>query len=111
MPKDIKTIDLLYFDDCPSWIIALGYLQETLKDVGIDCEINLIKIETNEEALKNKFPGSPTIKVNGSDIFPTNHKNYALGCRVYQTPQGFRGSPSKEMITDCLNQISSVTKE
>lgn len=76
-------------------------------------EVSLINIETNEEADYSKFPGSPTIRVNEKALFPTNQSDYALGCRVYQTPQEFKGSPTKEMLTRRFREFldSVVRKE
>lgn len=95
-------IELLYFDDCPSWRTGLDHLRSALSDTGIDETVELIRVETDEEAEAWQFQGSPTIRVNGRDIFPTGHDNYALGCRVYQTPDGMRGWPTVEMIKDAI---------
>ena len=65
--------------------------------------MGLIRVETQEEAITNKFTGSPTIKVNDKDIFPAIQENYALWCRVYKTPEGFKGSPTKEMVKQNLS--------
>jgi hypothetical protein len=46
--------------------------------------------------------GSPSIRVNGEDLFPVDHENYALGCRVYQTPDGLRGWPTVEMLEEAF---------
>lgn len=95
-------IELLYFDDCPSWKNALAVLKESLNKLGISQNVSLIPVETQEEAEENEFTGSPMIRVNGMDLFPTGHSNYALGCRVYQTPQGYKGWPTEEMIVEQL---------
>lgn len=107
MKNVFESLELFYFDACPSWKESIKNLKESLNEIRITNEIKLIRIETHEEAVSNQFPGSPTIKVNGKDIFPTRQNNYALGCRVYNTPDGFKGSPSKEMITERLLEIIS----
>jgi len=96
-------IELLYFDDCPSWRNAVDSLENSLKELALEQEINLIPVETQEEAVQNEFTGSPMIRVNGDDLFPTGQTNYALGCRVYQTPDGYKGWPSEEMISEKLS--------
>lgn len=101
----LKTIELFYFDSCPSWKITQKYLNEILSERGFEGEFLLRRIETNEEAARHRFPGSPTIKIDGQDIFPTNQSQYALGCRVYQTPRGFMGTPTKTMIAEKINKI------
>ena len=103
--NEIESLEVFYFDTCPSWKETLRNLRESLKELKIPTRIQLIRIETNEAAVFHQFPGSPTIKANGKDIFPTQQKNYALGCRVYKTHAGFLGSPTKEMISEKLSKI------
>lgn len=103
LKKNLK-IELLYFDDCPSWKKALEILSETLMKLEIHEEVKLVLVDTQEEAVNHKFSGSPMIKVNGEDIFPTGQENYALGCRVYQTPDGYKGWPTKDMMLEQIKK-------
>lgn len=105
MENEIRLLELFYFDACPSWKESLRNLRGILKEMNIADEVKLVKVETHEDAISHQFPGSPTIKINGHDLFPTRQENYALGCRVYKTPNGFKGSPTKEMIREKLSQI------
>ena len=105
MSEDNLAIELLYFDDCPSWRNALSILNYLLEKLDISEKAVLIPVETQQEAKEKKFTGSPMIRVNGEDLFPTGQENYALGCRVYQTPDGFRGWPTEEMIAERITQI------
>jgi hypothetical protein len=98
-------IELLYFDDCPSWKNALDILKESLNNLDISQEISLISVETQEEAKENEFNGSPMIRVNGIDLFPTSQTEYALGCRVYQSPNGYKGWPTEQMVSEKLSSI------
>jgi len=106
METKINNIELMFFEGCPSWKEAHQHLVDILKSQGINIEIILRNIETNKEAVKYQFPGSPTIKVNGNDIFPTNQTNYSLSCRVYETSQGFKGSPTTDMINKKLLEFT-----
>ncbi len=92
-------IELLYFDGCPSWKDALSQLRE---QIGEEEPIVLISVETQEEAERQKFVGSPTIRVGGEDLFPMPFSQYALGCRVYFTPEGLRGIPTPAMLREAL---------
>ena len=98
-------VEILFFDECPSWHNAQEILQSVLDGLGISVIVALTQVETQEEAVINKFVGSPTIRVNGEDIFPTGQDHYALGCRVYQTPDGFRGWPTEEMLKEKLEPV------
>lgn len=95
-------ITLLYFDSCPSYIEALANLQAVLAERNHPTEVQLIQVETHDMAQTVQFVGSPTIRINGEDIFPTSNTTYALGCRVYNTPIGLRGVPTTEMIREAI---------
>jgi hypothetical protein len=98
-------IELLYFDGCPSYLVAEERLRNVLRERGLDVYIEMVRVETDEEALRLGFPGSPTIRVDGTDIFPTaEERGGALGCRVYATPQGLAGAPTVGMIGRALGR-------
>ena len=65
-------------------------------------QVALVRVETQEEAEVHRFVGSPSIRVNGEDLFPSDQDQLALGCRVYQTPEGFRGWPTEAMLREKL---------
>ncbi|MDF1501112.1 MAG: hypothetical protein P1P76_11650 [Anaerolineales bacterium] len=103
MDKDTQ-FDILYFDDCPSWQTAAGLLEEVIEMLDLAAGIDLLRVETDEEAQEQRFVGSPSIRLDGKDLFPVDHENYALGCRVYQTPEGMRGWPTEEMLIASLHE-------
>ena len=51
-----------------------------------------------------RFPGSPTIRVDGRDVDPTfvDPGEYTLRCRVFWTTDGLRGVPAREWIEAAL---------
>ncbi len=96
-------IELLYFDGCPTYRPAQEALEQALSEEGIDARIQLLAVNTNEEAQRIQFPGSPTIRVNGRDLFPAPEpQDGGLGCRMYPTPECLRGAPTKEMLREAL---------
>jgi hypothetical protein len=100
---------LLYFDGCPAYVIAEKILQEVLADEEIKAEVKLVAVNTDEEARKLRFPGSPTIRVDDRDLFPApEREDWRLGCRVYATPEGLKGSPTAEMLREALESSRSV---
>ena len=65
-----------------------------LEEKGVDAEVELVGINTAEEARELRFPGSPTIRVDGEDLFPVPERaEYALGCRIYASPEGLGDRP------------------
>lgn len=84
-------IEVLYFDNCPTYRGAQKNLRKVLVEQGMDAEVELVAVNTNEEARRLRFPGSPTIRVEGKDLFPVSEReDWRLGCRVYATPAGLR---------------------
>ncbi len=97
-------IELLYFDGCPSWKRTLKDLREVMEEMGIDDEIEMIEIKTDEDVQRHRFLGSPSIRVNGRDIEErmANDTDYNMRCRVYRNDLMFQGWPSKDMLRDAL---------
>lgn len=92
-------VELLYFDGCPSWQAALANLREVL---GESVQVRLVTVESAADAERLQFHGSPTLRINGQDLFPIDAADYALGCRVYHTPDGLQGWPTTAMIRQAL---------
>lgn len=87
--RRVLNIELLYFTGCPNYQRALTVLQEAIKAAKLRASIDLVAVETQEEAERQRFYGSPTIRVNGMDIAPPDPlAQPALACRVYRTTQG-----------------------
>lgn len=99
-------ITFLYFEECPSHDVALDRLRQVLKEESIEAEVDIIKIETEEQAQAYAFPGSPTIRVNGEDIVaPFKDAVDGLTCRVYKLEDGrISPLPSLKMIREGLHK-------
>ncbi len=92
-------IEILYFDGCPTYRTTEETLRGVLAEQGIEAGVELVAVNTDEEAQRRRFPSSPTIRVDDRDLFPmADRAGYALGCRMYATPEGLRGSPTAEMV-------------
>ncbi|PRX40781.1 hypothetical protein B0I32_1831 [Nonomuraea fuscirosea] len=96
-------IELLYFAGCPNWHLAQERLSKALTIADrSDLVVNLYAVETDEEAQALRFPGSPTIRIDGHDPFPSVASTYGLTCRVYTTPDGFAGAPTIDQLVQAL---------
>ncbi|MDF1501238.1 MAG: hypothetical protein P1P76_12295, partial [Anaerolineales bacterium] len=67
MDKDTH-FDILYFEDCPSWQAAEGLLERVIERLDLAVGINLVQVETDEEAQEQRFVGSPSIRLDGKDL-------------------------------------------
>ena len=96
-------MEILYFDGCPTYLAAEKTLREVLEERGIAAEVELVAVNTDGEARELRYAGSPTIRVDGEDLFPLPERaEYALGCRMYATSEGLRGSPTSAMLSEAL---------
>lgn len=99
-------VELLYFDGCPTYVEAEQNLRTVLDEGGVDAGVSLVAVNTDEEACRLRFPGSPTIRIGGRDLFPVSERSrWGLACRVYPTPEGPRGAPTPEMLRAALGRI------
>ena len=96
-------IEFLYWEECPSHEEALARLREVLAEEGIRAPIEVVRVDTDEQARALAFPGSPTIRVDGADIAPPGPIPQGLTCRVYHTEDGrVTPLPTREMIRRAL---------
>jgi hypothetical protein len=97
-------IEFLYWDGCPSHPEALELLEAVLAEQGVGATIALREVRTDEEAQALRFPGSPTIRVEGRDVDASGADGRpALTCRIYHLADG-RPSPipSREQLEEAL---------
>ena len=96
-------IELLHIDQCPNTARALERLESALAVLGrSDIAVRLRQLSTASDIPDTGFAGSPTITVDGSDIFPTGAPADDLACRLYATPDGFAGLPTLNQIVQAL---------
>jgi hypothetical protein len=96
-------IEILHIDDCPSWREAGIRLTRALAAVGLDdVEVAHRVLKSSEDAEAVSFAGSPTILLDGEDLFPSNQRTFDLACRVYATSNGLAGMPTTEQLIDAL---------
>ena len=102
-------IRFLYFEDCPSHDEALSRLKKCIDAEGVGADIEIVKVETADEAKKLRFVGSPTIIVDGLDIDPPVNPHYALSCRAYRLEDGrISPLPSEAMIRRALRKAKEA---
>ena len=98
-------VELLYWAGCPSHPEARELLTSVLAEHTSAVEIAEREVTTQEEAEQLRFPGSPTILVDGRDVDPTGAQGRAmLACRIYHLPDGrVSPVPTREMLEAALS--------
>src|SRR5215468_3809871 len=92
-------IEVLYVPGCPNHLPAVERIRKVLMSESLQADIEGIAVHSAVAAEALEFPGSPTIRVNGTDV-EANHKNaIGLACRLYANNEGV---PSEEMLRMAL---------
>jgi len=93
-------VTLLYFEGCPSWQTADARLAELADELGFT--VTRRQVTSPEKAKEVGFRGSPTVLVDGRDVFAEGHEPVGLSCRVYQTADGPAGAPTLAQLRAVL---------
>jgi hypothetical protein len=101
----VEKIQFLYMENCPNTEQVWNDLLDCLFKLGITIKPERIIIHDDLEADHYSFQGSPSIKVDGRDLWKQDQKEFHLGYRSYSTPDGLRDRPSLEMLTDQLFRL------
>lgn len=98
------TIEFLYWEGCPSSPEAKELLNEVLEAREIEAPVEMREVRTQEEAESLRFPGSPTIRIDGRDVDPAGANGRpALNCRIYYLPDGrVSPIPTREQLEAAL---------
>jgi hypothetical protein len=96
-------VTLLYFDECPNWLVANERLDTLLVEYP-GMSITRHEVDTPEEAERTGFRGSPSILIDGVDPFAGPDDPVGLACRVYQTPAGLAGAPTVDQLRHVLSR-------
>jgi hypothetical protein len=89
MADNAPKVEFLWWEGCPSWEQALGVLREEMSAVGLDpASVEVREVRTDEDATHEGFIGSPTIRVDGSDLQPPDGAPSGLTCRIYRLRDG-----------------------
>lgn len=99
-------IELLYFEGCPSFKALLPSLRALLRREGVDEEVKLRRVESVEAAERERFLGSPTVRIDGIDIDPgaAERDDFGLNCRIYRSAEGASGIPPEHWITEAVRR-------
>jgi hypothetical protein len=86
-------VELLFWEGCPSHPQALEELRAAMTELGLDPDQVLVReVDTDRLADRERFVGSPTIRIDGADVQDPGDEPTALTCRVYHHRDG-RVSP------------------
>lgn len=102
-------VDFLYFEGCPAHEGYLPHLRALLAELARGTEPNLRRIESEDEAIAERFLGSPTVRVDGVDVDPgaAGRTDYGLKCRLYAGDGQLMPAPPDQLVISALRNASA----
>lgn len=99
-------VELFYFDGCPGHEAVRRRVRAVLAQVGVGAQVRERRVETDAGAQRERFLGSPTVRVNGVDVDPDagGRTDYGLKCRLYRTGDGLAGAPPDEWVRNAVQR-------
>jgi hypothetical protein len=100
-------VELLWFRDCANHPVARALLDEILGELAPGTPVDDIDATEPAVARRYRFPGSPTIRVDGRDVDPSfvDPGDYTPRCRLYRTSDGLRGLPERGWIKAAIEEL------
>ena len=95
-----------YFDGCPGWTTARNRIELAAKALEAEAAVTFMKVESDEEAERIGFRGSPSILVEGNDLFPTEASTIGMSCRIYMVDGKAEGAPSVDQLVVALRPFA-----
>jgi len=90
-------VELLYWDGDPNYMTARQRLVEVLTEDAFETPIQMISVNSLGDAELLAFCGSPTIRIDGTDIHPPPDQSPGLRLRSYPADDDLDG-PAHEAV-------------
>lgn len=95
---------VLFVDACPHHHTAVERVREAAGLAGVGLLIEEYLVTDAVDAQRLRFGGSPSILVEGRDLFPAAQLG-DLACRLYPSPDGrLAGAPTVAQIVEAVRQ-------
>ena len=97
-------VELLHIAECPNAQRARCLLRNTLRELSLPPEIHEIEVTYLSQAEELRFPGSPTIRIDGIDVEAAlpRQESYGLSCRTYLIDGRLHRLPTQEMVRTAI---------
>jgi hypothetical protein len=97
-------IEVLYVQDCPHYPETLALVERVRAELGVEAQLRTTLIDDQTVADQARFPGSPTVRIDGHDVEPGSEPTteYTVGCRLYRLEHRFAGQPEERWIREAL---------
>lgn len=102
-PVHPPVIEVLHVQDCPNYPEALALVERVRTELGFHAELHTTLIADLAAAERARFPGSPTVRVDGRDVEPGSEPaEVTLACRLYRHEHRLAGQPEERWVREAL---------
>lgn len=79
---------------------------------GIATDIEFVEVQDADAADRERFLGSPTVRINGHDVEPAadQRSDFGLKCLLFATPEGLRGTPADDWVLAALQRAQAAPR-
>ncbi len=95
---------MLTFAGCPTEEAAHALVERVVSELAVEAEVASVRVEDLDAAERLRFLGSPTIRIDGTDVEPGagERTGYTLACRLYRTEAGLASLPDETWVRAAL---------
>ena len=80
------TVEVLVVSGCPGTELAIARVRQATEALGMETNLRFVIVEDDEQAKMHGFVGSPTVRVEGTDVEEgIGNRPPGLACRLYRS--------------------------
>ena len=100
----MRSVEVLAFEGRPNVELALQRARAALVSTRAEADVAVVRLEDDTSAKRQRFLGSPTIRVDGVDVEPSarDRTDFGMQCRVYAVDGRLDGAPPVVWIEAAL---------
>jgi hypothetical protein len=103
-------VEILYFEGCPNHEPAVELVKRIDGELGTCAEVRLVEVPDEDAATRQRFLGSPTVRIDGVDVDPSavQRTDFGLSCRIFKTEAGPSGKPAERWVREALTRAANA---
>jgi hypothetical protein len=98
-------VEVLCFDGCPNREALLPPVRELLESHRAGAEIELVRVEDADAAVRERFLGSRTVRRGGGRGAGGGRPDFGVKCRLLATPTGRRRMPGDGWVLAAAGRV------
>jgi hypothetical protein len=104
-----KQVEVLVFEGCPNADATVERARAAVEAANVRAEVRIVCVESEDDARRLRFLGSPTVRVDGVDVDGSARErdDFGLQCRVYSVGGRLEGTPPEDWIAAALRGDST----